>query len=135
MAVFDAVPNGEKLGSICARMCARKFRPQPRYGPGAIAATETGSTDDRNLDQPTGGFLLRSWRRSPGCLQPRMGDFVRIIKRAGLFQHRSDDLCWLCRRIFNQKALWRTYQHMPQYIQCRVYRLNGIDIFLQAIKQ
>src|SRR3546814_20369057 len=25
-AVFDAVPNGEKLGSFCARMCARRCR-------------------------------------------------------------------------------------------------------------
>ena len=36
-AVFGAGARRRKTGSLCARMCARRCRPQPRHGPGVIA--------------------------------------------------------------------------------------------------
>lgn len=45
-------PAGESTGAFCARMCARQYRPQPRYGSGVNAGTVDGSTDDRTLCSP-----------------------------------------------------------------------------------
>ena len=52
------VPAGETTGSLCARMCASKCRPQPRHGSGVIAVTADGFDDGLVLYQPTGGSLL-----------------------------------------------------------------------------
>ncbi|AIL62212.1 hypothetical protein PSAKL28_30220 [Pseudomonas alkylphenolica] len=34
------VPAGETTGSFCARMCAERYRPQPRNGSGAICSSD-----------------------------------------------------------------------------------------------
>lgn len=89
--VFVAVPNGEKLGSFCAQMCARGYRPQPRKRSGAIAAAENGFDDDRFLTQPTGGFLLLS--RRPQNLRRLLLLLARNTRpgrrRASLPDHRN----------------------------------------------
>ncbi|CAM5214752.1 hypothetical protein CDEF62S_04048 [Castellaniella defragrans] len=54
------VPAGVKTGSVCARICARRFRPQPRYGPGVIADKQTGLATTGPASQPTGGLFFRA---------------------------------------------------------------------------
>ena len=61
--VFGAGARRWKTGSLCARIHARGFRPQPRNGPGAIADAANGFDDGLACLQPTGGLI--PLRRSP----------------------------------------------------------------------
>ncbi|CAI07506.1 hypothetical protein ebA2457 [Aromatoleum aromaticum EbN1] len=46
------VPAGGTTGSLCARMCAEGYRPQPRHGSGAIADAASGFGDGRDCHSP-----------------------------------------------------------------------------------
>ena len=71
-AVFGAGARRRKTGLLCARMCARRCRPQPRHGPGVIADEQTVLATTGPANQPTGGssFLpsRRPWAFGASCL-------------------------------------------------------------------
>lgn len=60
-------PTGETTGSFCARMRAKEYRPKPRHGSSAIAATADGFDDGHALHQRTGGVFLCSRRPKPSA--------------------------------------------------------------------
>jgi hypothetical protein len=60
-------PTGETMGSFCARMRAKRCRPQPRHASTAIAATADGFDDGHALHQLTGGVFLDSRRSRPSA--------------------------------------------------------------------
>lgn len=60
-------PTGGTTGSFCAQMRAKGYRPQPRHGSSAIAATADGSDDGHALPQLTGGVFLDSRRPRPSA--------------------------------------------------------------------